>query len=177
MAKEPEKITTGDVLKAQSKWAEAIVEIGSAYTAGRDVTACAKKHIETLYAYDDGPVLFKPTKCKERQFRSTIDGALSYFVGHEFAKGEFPKTGFTEDQGFAIAPFISVRFMNVDIIPGLGRAIAMGNYFFETTEGAAVKVEFTFGYRRLKRGIVIDLHHSSIPYHEQPSAESTVSVS
>ncbi|MEO1524483.1 MAG: hypothetical protein AAFX06_03565 [Planctomycetota bacterium] len=159
-------ITKSDVDEAQAKWAAAIVAIGQAFTNGTNVKEVAEDQIAELYGYADGPVLFKPTKCKVRQFRATPAGALSYFVGNDYAPAGFP-----EDQGFAIAPFISVRFHNVDIVTGAGRAIAMGNYFFETTEGATVKVEYTFGYRRGAKGIVIDVHHSSLPYDPKPDCE------
>ena len=151
-------VTKADVEKAQDNWAGAIVDIGHVYTTGGDVVACAKKHIDKLYGYD-GTVLFKPTKCEQRQFRLTPEGALSYFVGDSLAPA-----GFSEDQGFAIAPFIDVKFMNADVIAEGSRAIAMGNYLFTTSDGQAIKVEYTFGYRRRGRDLVIDVHHSSLPF-------------
>jgi hypothetical protein len=43
--------------------------------------------------------------------------------------------------------------------------MAMGNYFFTTTEGDEVKVEYSFGYERGEDGdLMIVLHHSSLPY-------------
>ncbi len=153
------KITKSEVLQAQDRWASAIVNIGKDYMTGGDIVACAKKHIKDLYAYGDGDVLFKPTKCEHVQFRPTADGALSYFVGNDFAQ-----KGFTEDKGFAIAPFVAVRFMNHSIVEEDSRAIAMGNYFFTKIDGESIKVEYTFGYRRRRSKLVIDLHHSSIPF-------------
>ena len=153
-------ITVEDVLRAQDLWANAIVDIGHAYTTGKDVVKRAADHIAKLYAYGDGDtVLFKPTKCKTRQFRLTVDGALSYFVGQELSQSTF-----SEDAGFAIAPFVSVKFMNAEIITQETRAIAMGNYFFTTDGGDTVKVEYTFGYRLKNGELKIDVHHSSIPY-------------
>ncbi|MEM8946547.1 MAG: hypothetical protein AAGD11_15345 [Planctomycetota bacterium] len=154
------KITKQDVKAAQDDWAKAIVEIGCEYMKGKDFVACAKRHIKNLYGYGgNGKVLFKPTKCEKVQFRPTIKGAISYFVGDQFAQ-----FGFSEDQGFAIAPYVAVHFRNAHIIEGSGRAIAMGNYFFTKLDGEFIKVEYTFGYRRRKGKIVIDLHHSSLPY-------------
>ncbi len=70
-----------------------------------------------------------------------------------------------KDAGFALAPWIKVRFENVAIILELNRALAMGNYFFTDSEGAETKVEFTFGYQKDSNGkLRIDLHHSSLPY-------------
>ena len=152
-------ITKDDVLEAQDRWAEAIVDIGHAYTTGKDVVACANSHIESLYDYEDGKVLFKPTKCETRQFRLTVDGALSYFVGNDRAPA-----GFDEDAGFAIAPYVSVKFMNADIIIEDKRAIAMGNYFFAMADGKEIKVEYTFGYRLRDGELFIDVHHSSLPF-------------
>lgn len=159
-------ITETEVLEAQKRWGNAIVDIGKVYMTGGDLVASAKGHIENLYGYgDNGTVLFKPTKCAVVQFRPTFEGALSYFVSNDFAPAGFP-----EDQGFAIAPFVAVRFMNAAVIEGTERAIAMGNYFFTTLDGASIKVEYTFGYRRRGDHLVIDLHHSSLPFsHDQAS--------
>ena len=44
------------------------------------------------------------------------------------------------------------------------RAIAMGNYFFKDSSNKEVKVEFTFGYKLNNGKLVIDLHHSSLPF-------------
>ncbi|MEL6105963.1 MAG: hypothetical protein AAFU85_08000 [Planctomycetota bacterium] len=150
-----------EILKAQAQWGDAIVEIGNVYTAGGDVVKCAKKHIKKLYAYKVADqVLFKPTKCEKRQFRPTRKGALSYFVGNDLAPAGFP-----EDNGFAIAPYLSVKFVEAGFILDKGpRAITMGNYYFEKTDGELVKVEYTFGYIRGSSGLLIDLHHSSLPY-------------
>lgn len=157
---EKSEITEKDVIEAQDIWGQGIVEIGHAYTTGGDVVQRATEHIKTLYGYDDGPVLFKPTKCEHRQFRSTFEGALSYFVGDNLAPA-----GFEEDKGFAIAPFVSVEFRRAGIITDGGRAIAMGNYFFTPAGGAPiVKVEYTFGYKLRGSDLVIDVHHSSVPY-------------
>ena len=43
--------------------------------------------------------------------------------------------------------------------------MAMGNYFFTTTEGDEVKVEYSFGYAPDENGdLKIVLHHSSLPF-------------
>ena len=56
--------------------------------------------------------------------------------------------------------------MNAEIITGSDRAVAMGNYFFTTADGQSIKVEYTFSYRRKGRDLVIDVHHSSLPYQQ-----------
>ena len=163
--RQPGKVSEKEVLDAQSRWGDAIVNIGHAYTAGKDVVRCASDHIKKLYDYDKGKVLFKPTKCEKRQFRLTFEGALSYFVGNEFVQH-----GFSEDTGFAIAPYVSVKFMNAEIITEVDRAIAMGNYIFSKSDGQSIKVEYTFGYRR-RSGLLIDVHHSSLPFKPEEPAQ------
>lgn len=150
-------ITEEQVLAAQKAWGDGIVRIASAYTHGDDYVALATEHINTLYAYGLTAVLFKPTLAAEIQFRSTFEGALSYFVA---SNNECP-----EDGGFAIKGWTAVRFENVDILTSGNVAMAMGNYFFTDPEGIEVKVEYSFGYLLDESGDVrINLHHSSMPY-------------
>ncbi len=142
---------------AQAAWGAGIVRIAAAHSSGGDFEAAARQHIETLYAYDLGPVLFKPTLAAEIQFRSTFEGALSYFVATNNAC--------PEDKGFAIKGWTAVRFENVDIITYGATATAMGNYFFTDPNGDEVKVEYSFGYVLDSSGNVrINLHHSAMPY-------------
>ena len=149
-------ITTQDVEDAQEKWGQGIVEISSVYSKGGDFVNRAEIHIDSLYDYKDGSVLFKPTFASEVQFRSTFDSALSYFVGENGVC--------SEDTGFAIKGWTKVRFQNHDVIIHGSIALAMGNYFFTNPEGEEVKVEYSFGYRIDSEGnLRICLHHSSIP--------------
>ena len=145
-----------DVQKAQQAWGDGIVSIAAAYDNGLDYVQRARKHIKSLYAYDVGPVLFKPTLAADTQFRPTFEGALSYFVAGNYE--------FSEDKGFAIKGWTKVRFENEDIIINDSSVITMGNYFFMTPEGDEVKVEFSFGYIVDSDGSLrINLHHSSMP--------------
>tara|TARA_B100001093_G_scaffold97529_1_gene89492 strand:- start:181 stop:645 length:465 start_codon:yes stop_codon:yes gene_type:complete len=149
-------VTVADVEKAQQAWGEGVVEIAAAHDAGADYVQRARTHVETLYAYDIGPVLFKPTFAIEEQFRPTFEGALSYFVA---SNGACP-----EDKGFAIKSWTKVRFENDDIVINGSTAMVMGNYFFTTPSGEEVKAEFSFGYIVDSHGSLrIHLHHSSIP--------------
>ena len=149
-------ITRQDVEEAQEKWGQGIVEISSAYSEGGDFVKRAELHIDSLYDYKDGNVLFKPTFASEEQFRSTFDSALSYFVGENGVC--------SEDTGFAIKGWTKVRFQNDDVIIHGSTALAMGNYFFTNSEGDEVKVEYSFGYTNDSEGnLRICLHHSSIP--------------
>lgn len=144
-------ITKQEVLAAQKAWGEGIVAIGKA----KDPKDAALQHINTLYAYDLGPVLFKPTKASVVQFRDDKEEALSYFVGGKEK----------EDKGFALAPYTNVRFENHAITSDCDSALAQGNYYFTTTDNKEIKVEYSFGYVHDAKGNVkINLHHSSLPY-------------
>ncbi|KQI67389.1 phosphoribosyl-AMP cyclohydrolase [Loktanella sp. 3ANDIMAR09] len=148
-------LTLEQITAAQTAWGEGIVNIGQIHTDGGDYRAAATDHINTFYAYEEGEVLFKPTLAAEDQFRGSFDEALSYFVGGDIA----------EDGGFAIAPYTNVRWENEGTIISGDTAMAMGNYFFTTTDGSEVKVEYTFGYELMENGEPkIVLHHSSLPY-------------
>ena len=149
-------ISVAEVEGAQQAWGEGIVAIAAAHTSGGDFVDLATNHVNTLYAYQMGPVLFKPTLAAIDQFRPTFDTALSYFVA---SNGACP-----EDKGFAIKGWTNVRFENSDVIIGDNTALAMGHYFFTAPDGSEVKVEYTFGYIEDEKGkLRIQLHHSSMP--------------
>lgn len=151
----PMPITAAEVALAQQSWGEGIVAIGKAYTDKGDYRAAATKHINIFYGFKEGPVLFKPTKTSDDQFRGSFREALSYFVGGDQL----------EDKGFAITPWIKVRFANESTTSDRDSAMAMGNYYFTDTAGKETKVEYSFGYFRGKDGkLKINLHHSSVPY-------------
>ena len=149
-------VSLAEVKDAQRAWGEGIVAIATAHTNGGDYVGLATDHVNTLYAYQIGPVLFKPTLAATDQFRPTFETALSYFVASNNAC--------PEDQGFAIKGWTNVRFENSDVIIDGNTALAMGNYFFTSQEGSEVKVEYTFGYKLIDGKLKIDLHHSSFPY-------------
>ena len=149
-------IGMADVEGAQKAWGEGIVAIANAHKNDGDYVSIASNHINTLYAYQMGPVLFKPTLAAIDQFRPTFDTALSYFVASNNAC--------PEDKGFAIKGWTNVRFENSEVIIDGGTALAMGNYYFTDPQGAEVKVEYTFGYIEDEQGnLRIQLHHSSMP--------------
>ena len=149
-------VSLAEVKDAQRAWGEGIVAIATAHTNGGDYVGLATDHVNTLYAYQMGPVLFKPTLAATDQFRPTFETALSYFVASNNAC--------PEDQGFAIKGWTNVRFENSDVIIDGNTALAMGNYFFTSQEGSEVKVEYTFGYIKNDDGSLrIQLHHSSLP--------------
>ena len=148
-------ITEADVVAAQTEWGNGIVAIASVHSEGGDFAARATEHINTLYAYGDTAVMFKPTLAAEDQFRETFDEALSYFIGTEG----------TEDSGFAIKGWTNVRWESNGIYTDDDSATAMGNYYFTGPDGSETKVEYTFGYVLDDEGALkINLHHSSLPY-------------
>lgn len=148
-------LTKDRVTQLQTAWGEGIVEIGKIYKNGGDYKAAARKHIENFYAYGDETVLFKPTLASKEQFRGTLDGALSYFVGGSVA----------EDHGFAIAPYTDVRWETEGMVFNGDMALSMGNYYFTKTDGTEVKAEYSFGIEQMDDGkLKIVLHHSSLPF-------------
>jgi hypothetical protein len=150
-------ISLKDVESIQKKWGDNLVELGK---LKGDFDACKKESklmLDSLYGFNNGEVLFKPTKAKDQQFRLTFEGAQSYFIGGD--------QNFSEDSGFALQPWTNVRFKNASVILNEKTAIAMGNYFFAELNGNVVKVEYTFGYfLDSKQCLKINLHHSSLPY-------------
>ena len=150
-------ITKDQIHKAQKKWGDGIVKIGSLMN---DEQACIKftnSFLNSIYDFKNSDVLFKPTKVNKEQFRPKIEMALSYFLG---GKNSFC----SEDEGFALKPWVEVRFENFGFIIEENRALVMGNYFFTDTTGTTLKVEYTFGYKLSNNKLVIDLHHSSLPF-------------
>jgi len=150
-------ITEQEVEQAQQAWAASLVTLGQLHQAGGDVQSAALQLLNRLYAYDEGKVIFKPTKAAVDEFRETKEQALSYFVTGQVA----------EDHGFALQPWSKVRFENHQIVINADTAEAMGVYFFtDAKTGTETKVDFTFGYKRAKADghLVIFLHHSSLPY-------------
>jgi len=158
MNKKSADITLKDVLDIQKKWGEGIIRIGKVYVENGNYEKEAEDFIDSLYGYDLGEVLFKPTLASEKQFRTTKEGALSYFVGNN--------SGFPEDVGFALKPWQNVRWENRGIKTIGNMAIAMGNYYFLPANGnMEIKVEFTFAYTKDENGnLRIIMHGSHVPY-------------
>ncbi len=153
-------ITKQEVLNAQEQWGQGVVKIGSLKDNRAECERFASDFLDKQYAFEQGAVLFKPTKCSEQQFRGLKQEALSYFIAGDDRACQ-------EDKGFAIQPWTKVRFENFHLILENNRAIAMGNYFFTDTNGDEAKVEYTFGYQLINGELKIDLHHSSFPYNPE----------
>ncbi|MDP3462516.1 MAG: hypothetical protein Q8S18_06990 [Bacteroidales bacterium] len=156
-------ISEQEVLDAQQAWGEGIVKIGKAYTDSADYVTIATDHINNFYGYKSGLVLFKPTLASVVQFRTSFDGALSYFVAGN--------PNYPEDHGFAIKPWSNVRWESTGIIIQGNMAVAMGNYYFTPARGGdEVKVEYSFAYTKNTDGqLSIVLHDSHLPYKPKES--------
>nr|WP_319515112.1 phosphoribosyl-AMP cyclohydrolase [uncultured Cohaesibacter sp.] len=153
-------ITSEDLLFARNAWGKGKVAISKAFEQGGIDAArkTAAAHLDAVYGYALGPVLFKPTMASgEQSFRPTKDGALAYFVGHSDA--------YPLDTGFAIRGWrsmnsrTSAEFIEGDI------AMWMGWISLIDKDGNVTKVDKSFGYKKDEDGVLrIVLHHSSLPY-------------
>ena len=150
-------ITKSQIHEAQKKWGYGIVKIGTLKDNESECLEFTKSFLNSLYDFENNDVLFKPTKAAEEQFRPNFQMALSYFLGGS-------NSFCSEDEGFAMKPWVDVKFANSGFIIENERAIAMGNYFFTDSSGVVVKVEYTFGYKLRNGHLLIDLHHSSLPF-------------
>jgi hypothetical protein len=149
-------INVQEIEAAQRAWGEGVVGIGAA-PSWSDAYERAVAFVTEFYALGDEALLFCPTKAREAQFRATLEDAVSYFVGRD------PRHA--EDGGFALAPWVSVRFENAGVVCRDGIALAMGNYFFKGEDGLELKVEYSFAYVRGPEGALqVQLHHSALPY-------------
>ena len=148
------EITAKDIEAAQKMWGDAVVAIGK---AGDKASETAEGAAKSAYAFDLGPIQFKPTLAAETPFRPDLEGSLSYFVGGN--------EKYTEDKGFALKPWSNVRFDNHTVKMHGNVAIAMGHYFFTGPDGTETKVEYTKGYVKTDDGkVLIFLQDSSLPY-------------
>ena len=143
--------------KAQKEWADSIIEIGKAYLNKKDYLVLTNEFLDKLYLFNEGKVLFKPTKAHKKQFRANKNEFISYFIGHNKVSGE--------DKGFALEPWKEIYFENFNTLYLEKVLVSMGNYFFTNYKNEKIKVEYTFGYILYKENILkITFHHSSLPY-------------
>ena len=153
-------ITTVEVEGAQKAWGDALVAISTEYDSKGKAAATriAERVIDTAYGYNMGPVLFKPTlTAAPTTFRTTREGALSYFVGGD---SKYPS-----DSGFALKHWRSYKIDNAGILITGNSAISMGNVTLTDSKGNVTVVDKTFCYVRDGEGkLRIVLHHSSLPF-------------
>jgi hypothetical protein len=141
-------ITEKDVNAAQTAWCDALVTIGQVYSTGGDYRAVASLVIDELYDYQDGTVFFKPTLAfGGNAFRSTKEGALSYFVGDD--------PNFPEDTGFALKRWVKVRYDNNAAENGIqihgDIAITMGNFYLTNRRGRGDHGREDIGFSAMQR--------------------------
>jgi hypothetical protein len=114
-------ITAAEVNAAQAAWGKALIQISQDYSQGglAQATKTAKNVLDKAYGYQQGPVLFKPTLSSgEQTFRTSYDGALSYFVGGNPV--------YSQDQGFALKGWQQYSFNNAAVYINGDMALTMG---------------------------------------------------
>ena len=153
-------ITETEIAAARAAWADGLVAISRAYDdEGIEAArALADDLLDSLYGFEFGPVLFKPTLSGgARTFRTDKAGTLSYFVGHD--------SSYPQDTGFGIKSWREVRSETSAFFADGDVAMWMGWVFFTNKDGETIKVDKSFGYRRSDDGsLKLVLHHSSLPY-------------
>ncbi len=120
--------------------------------------ALAEKVIDSAYGYQMGAVLFKPTLTEVPQtFRTTREGALSYFVGGNPA---YPK-----DTGFALKGWTKCEIANAAVFIAGDSANTIGNVMFTGKDGKVTTVDKSWAFVKDDAGkLRIVVHHSSLPY-------------
>ena len=153
-------ISEHDIAEARAAWGDGLVAISHAYDAGgiEEARPLARDIIDSTYGYELGPVLFKPTLSGGAQtFRTTKQGALSYFVGND------PQYPF--DTGFGTKGWRQTWSETAAFFVEGNAAMWMGWFFFTDKDGQTIKVDKSFGYKKNPDGVLrIVLHHSSLPY-------------
>ena len=142
------------------QWGNELIAISASYEEKgiEQATIMASEMLDRLYGFEFGPVLFKPTLSGgEQTFRTTKQGALSYFVGHDPL--------YPADTGFGIKFWREVKSETSATMIEDNVAMWMGWVMFTDRDGDMVKVDKSFGFKKSQSGeLKIVLHHSSLPY-------------
>ncbi len=153
-------ISEPEVLAAQKGWCSALVQISDTYAAKGlpEAKQLASKVVDEAYGYQMGPVLFKPTLAAAPQsFRTTREGAISYFVGGDQA--------FPHDHGFATKNWKKCDIENAAVFIAGDTATTMGNVRFTDKDGKVTVVDKTWEFVKDNEGkLRIMVHHSSLPF-------------
>ena len=153
-------INETELAEARAAWGDGLVAISRAYDDGgiEKARAVAGDILDSLYGFEFGPVLFKPTLSGgTKTFRTDRTGTLSYFIGHN---PDFP-----QDTGFGLKSWREVSSQTSSVFVEGDVAMWMGWVTFTDRNGETVKVDKSFGYRRAADGrLKLVLHHSSLPY-------------
>ena len=157
-------ITQSEVEQAQQGWCDALLTISAAYQTGgvKAAKVEAAAVIDTAYAFDIGPVAFKPTYTTGPEtFRTTREGAMAYFIGPDES---IPLFG--DNQGFATyRHWVDCQVENYVVQLMGNTANTMGLFRLTDSNGQSALVEKTLTYLRDREGqLEIVLHHSSAPF-------------
>ena len=163
MTKNPD-IDPEEVNKAQREWCDRLVATSRAYPNG-DYRKLANEFIDDLYDFQEGRVFFRPTLAlAPRNFRTTREGALAYFIGED-------PDNFPDDKGFIKLGWVWADFDNeiegkeaIQIHGDI--AIAMGNVYLKnevSIPGKQTVVDKVFVYRKDTRGkLRLIVHNSAV---------------
>ena len=149
-----------DLSTARTAWGNGLLEISKSFEA--DGIEMARKvagnMLDTLYGFDLGQVLFKPTLSSGSQtFRPTKEGALSYYTGQNSV--------YPNDVGFGVLSWREFNSNTSAIFIDDTVALWMGSFTLIDRDGKVTKVEKSWGYKLDDDGnLRIMLHHSSLPY-------------
>ena len=156
-------ITLNEVLEAQKGWCAGLLAINKAYQKGgyNAAKSVAVDVIDGAYAYQFGPVAFKPTYTRgESTFRADRAGAIAYFVGPDPTISRFGK-----NQGFATyRNWISCDIVD-DVVQLFGQtANTMGFIEIIDADGGVARPEKAWTFWKKDGVIRIVLHDSSLPF-------------
>jgi len=155
-------ITKEEVRIALENWSTGLLSIAAAKNKNKnstlEIATIAEDFIDLAYNYQAGDVLFKPTVTIDIPFRTTKDGALSYFVGGD--------PSFPEDKGFALSYWTSVKHEIFGFSNRTDSALVQTRTTITKSDGSSVAPYFSMGFVRdsTTNELKIDLHHSSLPY-------------
>lgn len=126
----------------QQTWREGLMKIGAAARDGGDLTAAAADFVERHYAFQSGPVVFKPSVASDR-IASSAD-AIKYFANP------------------LLQLVIEIHLENALVITKGPYMFVQGQSTFNSITGISVVSDYTFGYEREAHGFTkLFLHLSS----------------
>jgi len=138
------------VEEAQQRWGKSLIQVGTKYRS-------AAAFVDSNYAYDFRPVLFKPAEAAIRPFRNERAGAISYFQGGN--------EEYSEDWGFALDAWRIARFENEEVAAGRGQGWALGYAVYQGRGGLQRKTEFLASYVPDSTGMLkLNVMHCSFPF-------------
>ena len=154
-------INEEQLMQARFAWGNGMIAISKAYEklGITEAKVIANNFLDEVYGFELGPVLFKPTLSGGGQtFRPTKEGALSYFVGHDSI--------YPSDSGFGIKSWHEIKSETCAAFFDQDVAMWMGWVTLTSKNGQSIKVDKSWGYKKVKNGALkIILHHSSLPYN------------